>query len=117
MDKKAQVYAKQYSTRIGQKKVMPVANLIRGKNTLEAKKVLAFDNTKAAKALLKVLTSAEANAKNNLNIDPHKMYIADLRVDDGPVFKRGRIVARGRLSPIIKRTSHIVLGLSERNSK
>jgi len=112
MYQKAQVYSKHKSARIAPKKVAPVMDLVRGKDVSSAKRILAFDPTKAAKMLLKVLRSAEANARTNLNVDPAKMYISDLQVSGGRTLKRGRIVARSRFSPILKRTSHIMLGLS-----
>ena len=109
---KAQVYAIYKGASISPKKVAPVMDLVRGKSTNMARRVLSFDKTKAAKMILKVLTSAEANVKNNLNMDSSKMYISDLRVDGGKITKRGRITGR-YFSPILKRSSHITVGLSE----
>lgn len=108
----ALVYAKHNSARTSVKKLKPVMDLVRGKGIEEAKVILAFDRTKAAKMILKVLKSAEANARNNMNIDPNKTYISDIHADEGQTLKRGRFVGRGRFSPILKRTSHIVVGLS-----
>ena len=88
--------------------------LIRGKNLRDAKLALIFDTTKAADMILKVLKSAEANAKHNNNLNAGSLYVSDLQVSGGQVVKRGRIVAKSRFSPIVKRTSHIVVGLSER---
>ncbi len=111
---KAVVYAKHNNARIAPKKMAVVMDIVRGKSTEEAKKILAFDETKSARMLLKVLKSAEANAKNNLNIDPSRLVVSDLQVNGGPMFKRGRFAGRGYFNPILKRTSHIVVGLSER---
>lgn len=111
------VYAKHNTARISAKKVKPVMDLIRGKNTYMAKAILALDPTKAARMLLKVLKSAEANAKNNLNVDPEKLFVDDLQVNNAPIMKRGNFGARGRYSPILKRSSHIIVGLSERKEE
>lgn len=112
MNKKAEVYAKHNNAQISPKKVAPVLNLVRGKGVEEAKVILSFDRTKAARLTLKVLNSASANAKNNLNIDPNSMYLSDLYVDPGKMGKRWRPAARGRISPILKRSCHITVGLS-----
>jgi large subunit ribosomal protein L22 len=111
---KAQIYAKHNSARISPKKVAPVMDLVRGKDVEEAEIILSFDSTKAAKMILKVLHSAKANGKNNMNIDPAKLYVSDLHVSGGKTLKRGRFCGRGRFRPILKRTSHIVVGLSQR---
>jgi large subunit ribosomal protein L22 len=111
---KAQVYAKHLKARISPKKVAPVMDLIRGKGVNEAKVILSFDSTKSAALLLKVLKSAEANAKNNNKLDPEKMFVSEAWVGAAAMIKRMRIVARSRTNPILKRTSNIYLGLSER---
>uniref|UniRef100_A0A7C4XT80 Large ribosomal subunit protein uL22 n=1 Tax=candidate division WWE3 bacterium TaxID=2053526 RepID=A0A7C4XT80_UNCKA len=115
--KKAQVYAIQKYARISPKKVAVLMDLVRGKDAVEAARILKFDTTKAAKMVSKVLKSAVANARNSFNMDETKMYVAELRVDMGTSFKRGQIVARSRFNPYLKRTSHIILGLSERNKQ
>ena len=114
--KSSQVYAKHKNARISPKKVAPVMDLIRGKDLKEAKIVLALDLTKASDLIAKVLNSAEANARNNLDLKAADLYISEARVDGGRTMKRGRIVARSRFSPILKRTSHIILGLSEKEA-
>ncbi len=111
---KAQVYAKHNKARISPKKVAVVMDMVRGESLGNAKRVLAFDPTKASKVLLKVLKSAEANAKNNLNLDPKELYLSDVYVNPGAMQKWGRPASRMRFSPILKRTSHIVIGLSSK---
>lgn len=111
---RAQVYAKHIAARISPKKIGQVTDLIRGKGLQDAKVALTFDPTKGAEMLLKVLKSAEANAKNNAKLDIASLYVADVWIGPGPMAKRGRIVAKSRISPILKRTSHIYVGLSER---
>jgi large subunit ribosomal protein L22 len=112
----SQVYAKHKSARISPKKVAPVMDLIRGKDLKEAKIILALDLTKASDLIAKVLNSAEANARNNLDLKAVDLYISEAKVDGGRTMKRGRIIARSRLNPILKRTSHITLGLSEKEA-
>lgn len=111
--KDAKVKAKLKMARISTKKVGIVADLVRGKSLHDAKVSLSFDRTKAAKMLLKLMRSAEANAKNNQNIDSGSLYVSHLSVGPGPSMKRHRAGSKGRVDPIIKRTSHIFLGLDE----
>jgi large subunit ribosomal protein L22 len=111
--KKSAVYAKHMKARISSKKVKPVMDLIRGKNLHDAKVTLSFDRSKAAGLVLKVLRSAEANAKNNSKMDVKNMYVSETFSGNGPVSKWGKYKGRGRFSRILKRTSHIYVGLSE----
>ena len=113
---KATVYAKHKYARTSVKKASPVMNLVRGKDVMEAKRVLKYNPTKASDLILQVLVSAVANARNNLDLNEKDLFVSDIYVNPGPTLKRGRIVARSRFSPILKRTSHIVVGLSERSS-
>lgn len=106
------VTAKYSKASISPKKVAPVMDLVRGKNLHEAKLVLAFDRTKAAKFILKTIQSAESNAKNNLKLDVATLYVSELWVSEAPMRKWGRPGSRGRWDPIIKRSSHIFVGLN-----
>ena len=114
---KSEVYAKHMRAKISPKKVAPVMDLVRGKLVEEAKLILAFDRTKAAALVLKVLKSAEANAVNNNKFDKKSLILSELWVSGGPVSKSGNFVAKGRFSPILKRTSHIYVGLSQVGKK
>ena len=109
---KAEVYAITKNALISPKKVAPVMDLVRGKSLNEAKIVLTMDSTKAAAMVLKTLKSAEANAKTNNNLKPNDLFISHIQVDGAETLKRGDFTSRGHFSPILKRRSHIVVGLS-----
>jgi len=111
---KAQVYAKHKSARVSPKKVAIVMDMVRGKSLEDAKKILSFDSTKGAKILLKVLKSAEANSVNNNNLKPEDLYVAQVYVDGGRMQKGGRAGSKGRNNPLLKRYSHLTIGLSEK---
>ena len=115
--KTAQVYSTLKYIHISPKKVAPVLDLVRGKSTSEALRVLKFDHTKGAALASKVLKTAIADAVNSHKLDGKALYVAETWVDGGPVLKRGRASGRGRYSPLLKRTSHIVMGLSDRKAK
>ncbi|KKS20474.1 MAG: 50S ribosomal protein L22, large subunit ribosomal protein L22 [candidate division WWE3 bacterium GW2011_GWC1_41_7] len=92
-------------------------DMIRGKALKEAKLVLKMDPTKASDMILKTLESAEANARHNLNLKTDDLYVSEIYVNGGSPLKRGQIIAKSRFNPILKRTSHIVVGLKEREAK
>ena len=101
-------------TRISPIKARLVIDLIRGKNVSDARTILVNYNTKASKMILKVLNSATANAVNNNKMDEAKLYVSEARVDAGPVMKRIMFDSRGHIGRKDKRTSHIVVSVSER---
>ena len=100
--------------RISPRKVEIVCNMIRGK---DAKLALALmENTPKAgcELMIKVLKSAMANAENNFEMDPEKLYVAQTYATAGPILKRGMPRAQGRMYRINKRTSHIVVAVAEK---
>ena len=101
--------------RIAPKKARIATGLIRGKKVQEAIHILDSLPKKSADFVLKVLKSAEANAKNNKNLKSENLIIKDSYVDGGPTLKRWRPRAFGRASLIMKRTSHITVVLEEIN--
>jgi len=113
--KKAQVYAKHKHARVSPKKTAIVMDLIRGKKLEESKKQLAFDQTKAASMILKVVQSAEANAVNNHGLKSEELFISEIYVTPGRIQRGGRAGAKGRFDPLRKRYSHIIVGLSQLN--
>lgn len=100
--------------RISPQKTRLVVNLVRGKKTEEAERILDYTRKKAARAITKVLKSAASNAAQNPNIDENILYVKEIYVDQGPSLKRWRARAQGRAAPIKKRTSHITVILDER---
>lgn len=111
------IEAKHMFSRLSPKKAAIVMDLVRGKPLEDAKVALAFDNTKAARLILKVLKSAEANAKNNEGLDPKDLRVSEIYVSPGPMYKRAKMGAKGRIDPILKRTSHLYVALSSEIDK
>jgi len=103
--------------RISPKKANLVAGLVRKKNALEALDILKFTPKKAAKHLYKVVHSAVANAETNFKQKKDALIIKEIVVNEGRTLKRSVPISRGRVHPILKRTSHIMvtvgLGASE----
>lgn len=101
--------------RMAPRKVRSVADLVKGMPVNEAEAQLMAQRRRPAKALLKLLRSAVANAKNNKRWSAEHLYIASFRVDGGPMLKRMLPRARGSASPIEKKMSNVtlILGVNE----
>ena len=102
------------NVRIAPRKVKVVCDRIRGKSAAEANAIMMNTPKAASELLVKLLKSAVANAENNHNMDPEKLYVAEVSVSPGPVLKRIRPRSHGRAFRILKRTSHITLVLKEK---
>src|SRR3954449_10305576 len=113
-EKPREVRAQAKYVRMSPRKARLVAEHIRGRSVPEARAVLAFTAREAAGELEKVLQSAVSNAEANHGIAEDRLYIAHAYVDGGPVMKRWRARARGRVARIRKRTCHITVRLAER---
>jgi len=106
--------AKAKFIKVSPKKMRLVANLIRGLDVADALVRLRFTKKAATTPLTKLLNSAIANAEENQKLSKDNLYIKEITVDDGPTLKRWRPRAFGRATSIRKRSSHIVLLLSEK---
>jgi large subunit ribosomal protein L22 len=93
------------------RKARLVAEHIRGRSVPEARTVLAFTQRAAAREVEKVLRSAVANAEANHGLIGDDLVVAAAYVDVGPVMKRWRARARGRVARIKKPTCHITVKL------
>jgi len=102
--------------RISASKARLVASEIRGYSFPEAVDVLKAIPRKASKIILKTLYSAGANAKyQKPDVLDKDLFIKKISVEVGPTLKRFRARARGRASRIKKRTSSVVVVLSNEN--
>ncbi len=93
------------------RKVRLVADLVRGKKVNHALTVLSVLNKKASDPIRGAIQSAVANATNNLKMNPDRLYVKEIRVDEGIVLKRYMPRARGSAFQIRKRTSNIFVSL------
>ncbi|MEX0962016.1 MAG: 50S ribosomal protein L22 [Simkaniaceae bacterium] len=106
--------AKSKYVRISPRKARLAAGLIRGKGVVEATEQLKFSNLKAGRLLQKTLDSAVANAETQLGIDRQDLTVSEVRIDGGPHLKRAKSKCRGGRVPILKRTSHITVLVSDK---
>jgi large subunit ribosomal protein L22 len=98
--------------RMSPRKARLVADHIRGRSVPEARTVLAFTQRAAAREIEKVLRSAVANAEANHGLTGDELVVSAAYVDEGPVMKRWRARARGRVARIKKPTCHITVKLA-----
>ena len=103
--------------RISPRKAGIVCDQIRGKSVKDAEAILALIPKAASEPLAKLVHSAAANAENNHQMDPEKLYVAEVHADPGPIIKRYRPVSKGRAHHIMKRTSHLTVVLKEKEAK
>jgi len=101
------------NTGISARKMRPLVNMVRGKMVNDALTLLKFTPTPKAQVLAKVVKSAAANAENNFQLSTSDLRIVVIFADDARTMKRFRPRARGRASPIQKRSSHITVLVAE----
>ncbi|MBD3329064.1 50S ribosomal protein L22 [Candidatus Dojkabacteria bacterium] len=97
-------------------KLRLVADLVRGKEVVQAVNELKFLNKKGSDFILKAVKSGLANAENEQGILPEDLFIEEIYIDEATnkFMKRYKFVSRGRVARIIKRRSIINLVLSEK---
>lgn len=100
--------------RISPRKMKPIANLVRGKTVKEASAILKFTPRKGARLLIKVLDSAVANAENNHGMDVDKLFVSEVYANSAATMKRFTAGSMGRANPVLRRTSHIGVSVSEK---
>jgi large subunit ribosomal protein L22 len=99
--------------RIAPRKARLILDLIRGRDVDDALALLKFSKKRAAVLVDKVVRSAVANAGEQ-EADTGALYVKEAWADPGPTMKRFQPKDRGKAYSIMKRTSHLVVTLDER---
>ena len=99
--------------RVSPQKCRLVIDTIRGKKVSDALEILNFSKQKSSDIVKKVLESAIANAEHNNGADIDALMVKTVYVNVGPTLKRFRARAKGSANRILKRSSHITIGLSD----
>ena len=99
--------------RIAPRKARLILDLIRGRDVDDALALLKFSKKRAAVLVDKVVRSAVANAGEQ-EADTGALYVKEAWADPGPTMKRFMPKDRGKAYNIMKRTSHLVVTLDER---
>lgn len=107
-----EVVARASFIRTSPRKLRLVAQGVRKLSLPEAIVFLEALENRASLPLLKVVKQAIANATNNLGLDQESLKIKKIEISQGPIYKRWRVVSRGRTHEIQKKTSHIMVILA-----
>jgi len=94
------------------RKVRLVADSIKGKKVTDALLKLKFMPKRSTEVLEKLIASAVANAKENFD-NKEDLFVQNIEINQGVTLKRFRPRARGSAFRINKRTSNIVVTLSD----
>ncbi len=108
-----QVRAISKDTGVSDSKIRLLVDMVRGKKVDEALAILRFTNTPNAVLVSKTIKSAAANAENNYEMTPADLKIVEIFANEGHTLKRFRPQSRGRVAPVLKRSTHIVVSVSE----
>ncbi len=100
--------------RVSPRKVRLLLDELRGKQVTEAMTLLQFSDMPVARDVAKIVKSAAANAENNLNMSTHNLRVVACWAGPGPSLKRFKPRSRGRVSPIVRRTSHVTIVVGDR---
>lgn len=95
--------------RVSPQKARLVAGVIRGMGVEDALFQLKIHPMKGAQGLYKTLRSAVANAETNEMASRDGLKVIEVRVDEGPRYKRAVPRNKGGRHPILKRTSHFTV--------
>ena len=108
-----EVVARAKNVRISPLKARDLARELQGLPVSAALRVVEFSERKAAFYLGKTLKSAISNAEHNNELDAETLIVKEAVVEEGPRLKRFWPRARGSVSPIRKRMSHIKIVLTD----
>jgi len=104
------------NTGVSPRKVRLLINMVRNKKVDEALTLLRFTPSPTARVVAKVIKSAAANAESVFQMASSDLKIVSIFADEARTLKRYRPRSRGRVSPILKRSSHITVIVAEEES-
>jgi large subunit ribosomal protein L22 len=98
---------------VAPRKARNLARAIQGLPVAEALQIAGFSERKAASQIHKTLKAAVADAENNAKVSADALRVKEAVIQEGPAFQRHWPRARGMVSRIRKRTSHIKITLTD----
>ncbi|HCN19967.1 MAG: 50S ribosomal protein L22 [Planctomycetes bacterium RIFCSPHIGHO2_02_FULL_50_42] len=102
---------------ISPQKARLVAALIKGKPVNDALQILRGTRKRAAYVIDKVLRSALANAEETAGGNLDALVVQETRVNCGPMHKWHWARPRGMGAPMVSRTSHITVVVSDEGKR
>ena len=94
-------------------KVREVVRQIQGLSAQEAVAILAVVPRKSSRLVAKTLKSAIANAENNKGAKPEALWVKQAVAGTATSMKRFVPKARGSAGPILKRSCHVKIIVSD----
>ena len=104
------------NARMAPRKIRQYRGALRGLSAQAAAAQLRFMPGQAPAILGEVLASAVANAQHNFDIPIENLQVTDIIIDGGFALKRFRPVSKGMAHPILKRTSHVTIVVTDTKS-
>ena len=101
------------NVRMSAQKMREVVRQIQGLPAAHAQAALAVTPRKGARFVAKTLKSAIANAENNNKLRAETLRIKEAVAGTATTLKRFQPKARGSAGPILKRSCHIKIVLSD----
>jgi large subunit ribosomal protein L22 len=99
---------------VSARKVRLILDRLPGLTVDQALGLLRYVQSPSARSVSKVVLSAASNAENNFNMDVDDLVVKRAFANEGRTQKRFKPRSRGRVSPILRRSSHITIILDER---
>ncbi|MCS7192419.1 MAG: 50S ribosomal protein L22 [Armatimonadetes bacterium] len=112
-----QVVAHRKYVRVSPRKARRVAQTIKGKLALQALNMLLLMPQKPARYYAKLLKQAIGNAVNDYQLNEEKLVVVNALADNGPMLKRFRPRARGRVYMVRKRMAHLTVIISPKEEE
>jgi large subunit ribosomal protein L22 len=108
-----QTQAIMHNVRMSPQKMREVVRQIQGLPALQAVAILQVVPRKSARFVQKTLKSAIANAENNNGAKPENLIVKSAVAGAATTLKRFTPKARGSAGPILKRSCHIKIVVSD----
>jgi len=99
------------------RKIRLITERLPGLSVDQALALLRYAPSPHARVVSKVVLSAASNAENNFNLDVDELVVSRAYTDEGRTTRRFKPRSRGRVSPILKRSSHVTVILDERGTR
>jgi large subunit ribosomal protein L22 len=102
------------NTPVASRKLRLILERLPGLSVDQALALLRYAPSPHARSVSKVVLSAASNAENNFDLDIDDLFIKRAYADEARTNKRFKPRSRGRVSPILRRSSHITIILDGR---
>lgn len=100
--------------KIAPSKVHDLARAIQNMPVAQALGLLLASKRRGAALMVKTLRSAIANAENNHDLSADRLVVLRAAADEGPRIRRYWPRSRGMVSPVLRRSCHIVVEVGEK---